>query len=90
MTGLVFFIYQGFVQPAYSEDVADTFRVFTEYTFVIFNTIIIIVTGYWSIKNPFEVYNLSEQQIQEIQDKTETVPIENNFRNPEMENREAW
>ncbi len=73
ITSMIFFSYQAFVQPIYAEEVAIQYRVFTEYAFIIFNAIIIIVTTYWSIKDPFQVYNLSEQSIREIEESTETV-----------------
>lgn len=80
--GLIFFVYQAFVQPIYGEEIATAFRIFSEYVFIFFNAIIIIITGYWSIKDPFEVYNLSDKQIQEIDDKTESVEAINRVQIP--------
>jgi len=72
LTGLMFFVYQGLVQPAYNETIATNFRVFTEYVFIIFNAVIIITTGYWAIKNPFELYNLTASNIRKIDEQTPT------------------
>jgi len=69
-TGLIFFVYQGLIQPAYNEIIATNFRVFTEYVFIIFNAVIIVATGYWAIKNPFELYNLTASNIKKIDEQT--------------------
>ena len=83
VTSIIFFSYQAFVQPIYGEEIAIQYRIFTEWTFIIFNAIIIIVTTVWSIKDPFQVYNLSEQRIREIEESTETLPEKVHATEPE-------
>jgi AraC-like DNA-binding protein len=99
LTGLMFFVYQGLIQPAYNETFATNFRVFTEYVFIIFNTVIIVATGYWAIKNPFELYNLTASNIKKIDEQTpvkessparlEIVNDANNVLKPRIPDEEA-
>jgi AraC-like DNA-binding protein len=98
-TGLIFFVYQGLIQPAYNETIATNFRVFTEYAFIIFNSVIIVATGYWAIKNPFELYNLTASNIKKIDEQTpakessparqEIVTDANNAIKPRIPDEEA-
>ncbi len=98
-TGLMFFIYQGLVQPAYNEAIVTNFRVFTEYVFIIINVVIIVATGYWAIKNPFELYNLNASSIKKIDEQTtvkdyssvrqEFVQEANNTLKPRIPDEEA-
>ena len=77
LTGLTFFIYQAFLEPMENQEASESLRGLTEYVFILFNAVIIVVTGYWSVKNPFEVYNLSDKQIKEIDSRTESLVSEN-------------
>lgn len=89
ITSIIFFSYQAFVQPIYAEELATQYRIFTEYAFIIFNAIIIIVTTFWFIKDPFQVYNLSEQSIREIDESTEPIQKDKSNVNTEELSEEA-
>ena len=75
-TGLIFFVYHSMVQPIYNDEIASKFRLFSEYVFIVINAIIIIITSYWSLKGSFQVYSLTESDMNDIikQPSVEIIP----------------